>query len=296
MRDAANGFDSLDDFYERGPFGGIVKERRSPQPASAKLLMLSPPPGHYPKPPTPDFNLVMTVNSPHRASLDLGAGRFRKMLVPGDMGFQPANSAADILVDDPHQVLILSIPEQVAVRRLAELGTDATDFGALHAGAFRDSLMEQLCRRMWTETQDGGALGPLFVDSAVATLITLLHGLAGRLSGSMASRGGIPPNRLRRVLELVHERLGADLRLDELAAAAGMSASHFVRCFRNETGLSPHRYLVQARVERAKELLATSDLPVVAIAEMCGFSSTGHLAQWFRRVTGASPSDYRRLI
>ena len=285
---------SLEDFYDRGPFRGIVTERRAPQPPSANLLMLSPPPGRYPKPPTPDINLVMTINSPHRASIDLGAGRWRKLLVPGDMGLQPANVSADIVIDDPHQVLIVSIPEQVALRRMAELDVTITDFGSLHAGAFQDGLVEQLCRRMWTETKNGGAMSSLFVDSAVATLLTLLLMLAGQKTGAMASHGGMSASRLKRVLDFVHERLSDDLRLEELAAVAGMSASHFVRCFRKETGFSPHRYLVQVRVGRAKELLVASDLDVAAIATLCGFSSTGHLARWFRRLTGVNPSEYRR--
>ena len=285
---------SLEDFYGRGPFQTIVQERREPQPPSAKLLMLSPPPGRYPKPPTPDINLVLTVDTPHRASLDLGAGRWRKLLVPGDIGLQPANASADVVVDDHHKVLIVSIPQQVALRRLAELGVATTDFGSLHAGAFQDGLAEQLCRRMWTETKDGGALGSLFVDSAVGTLLTLLSILAGRKPGAIASRGGMSPRGLKRVLDLMHARLPDDLRLEELAAAGGMSPSHFVRCFRTETGFSPHRYLVRVRVERAKEMLATTDLPVAAIAVSCGFSSTGHLAKWLRRLTGINPSAYRR--
>ena len=237
MQDHVTDFRSLDDYYDRGPFSGLVNERSFPQPASANLLMLSPPAGRYPKPPTPDFNLVLTVNSPHRASVDLGAGRWRKMLVPGDMGLQPANSAADIVIDDPHQVFIVSIPETVACRRLMEIDPRLSDFGALHAGAFSDPLVNQLCRRMWIETKDGGALGSLFVDSAVTTLITLLVGLSQRQSAPPVERGGMAPYRLKRVLDYVHANLGEDLRLDELATVGGLSASHLNRSFRAETGL-----------------------------------------------------------
>lgn len=296
MKKGANSFGSLDDYYRGGPFARVVEERRAIVPASAKLFMLRPPPGSYPKPPTADFNLVLTIGSPHRVNLDLGAGRWRKLTVPGDMGLQPANAAADIVDDDSHQVLIVSMPEDVVLRRLEELGTVITDFGALHAMTFADVLVEQLCLRMWMESQEGGALGALFIDTAVTTLVTLLARLALKTQPRDPGRGGLPPITFRRVVEHVDAHLADDLRLDELAAAGGLSASHLVRAFRSETGMSPHQYVVRARIERAKELLVRTQTPIGDIASMCGFSSAGHLATWFKRLTGTTPSEFRRVF
>lgn len=289
-------FDSLDEYYRGGPFARVVEERRAIVPASARLFMLRPPPGSYPKPPTADFNLVLTIGAPHRVSLDLGAGRWRKLTVPGDMGLQPANAAADIVDDDPHQVLIVSIPEGVVLRRLEELGSVVTEFGVLHATTFTDVLVEQLCLRMWMESQEGGALGALFIDTAVTTLIALLARLALRLRPDATGCGGMAPLSFRRVVEHVQAHLAEDLRLEELATAGGLSASHLVRAFRSETGMSPHQYVVRARIERAKELLVRTDTPIKGIAALCGFSSAGHLATWFRRLTGTSPSEFRRFF
>ena len=289
-------FDSLDEYYRGGPFARLVEERRAISPTSAKLFMLRPPPGSYPKPPTADFNLVLTIGSPHRVSLDLGAGRWRKLNIPGDMGLQPAGAPADIVDDDHHQVLIVSMPEDIVLRRLEEVGSVSTDFGALHATTFSDVLVGQLCHRMWLESREGGALGALFVDTAVTTLVTLLARLALRVQPATSGRGGMAPVTFRRVVEHVDGHLAEDLRLDELAAAAGISASHLVRAFRAETGMSPHQYVVRARIERAKELLVGTDIPICGIAALCGFSSTGHLATWFRRLTGTTPSEFRRVF
>lgn len=288
-------FESLDEYYRRGPFSSVVQERRAIFPASARMFMLRPPPGSYPKPPTPDFNLVLTIGSPHRVNLDLGAGRWRKLTVRGDMGLQPANSAADIVDDDGHEILIVSIPEKVALHRLEEQGVILTDFGALHATTFSDNLVEQLILRMWRECEEGGSLGSLFVDTGVTLLVALLARLAERSGEQLRGQGGLPPQRLKRVIDYIHQHLDEDLRLDELAAAASLSASHFVRSFRAEMGMSPHRYVVEARVEHAKQMLNRSDLSVAEIATLCGFSSTGHLATWFKRLTGLRPSEYRQL-
>lgn len=290
-----NGFVNIDDFYRRGPLASHVDEHRASAGPWVNLFMLSPPAGHHPKPATPDFNLVLTLGVGHRASVDIGAGRWRKLHRPGDLGLMPPDVDIDIVADDPHKILVVSLPKGLVRDKLAEAGSHFADFGRLHDGTFSDALVEQLCRRMWIETKDGGALGSLFLDSAVAMLVALLGRMAGGGTPSAAGKGGLPPRRLKHVLCLIHERCGEDLRLSELAAVANLSPSHFVRSFRAETGMSPHRYLVQTRVERAKGLLSGTDLTIAQIAQTCGFSSPGHLASWFKRVTGATPLAYRRF-
>lgn len=295
MSAVGGAFASLDDYYRRGPFNGIVEERREVPPASAQLFRLSPPAGSYPKPPTPDFNLVLTTGRPYHVSLDFGAGRWRRLTARGEMGLQPPDSAASIVVDDAHDILIVSIPRRVVLDRLAEQDLLVTDFGVLHSTTFGDALVEQLCLRMWREAQDGGSRASLFVDTGVTMLVALLARAADLGDRRSHAKGGMTPPRLKRVLAYIHERLGEDLRLDELADVAGLSASQFVRAFRAETRLSPHRYVLEARVEHAKRLLRNGDLGVAEIAVLCGFSSPGHLSTWFRRIAGVSPTAFRHL-
>jgi AraC family transcriptional regulator len=92
----------------------------------------------------------------------------------------------------------------------------------------------------------------------------------------------------------VRERLGEDLALADLAALVGLSPYHFARAFKASTGSAPHRYLMERRVERAKELLATTGQSVTEIAHACGFASSQHLATVFRRFVGTTPKQYRR--
>ena len=83
-------------------------------------------------------------------------------------------------------------------------------------------------------------------------------------------------------------------RLGELARAAGVSPAHLRRCFRRDIGLSPGRFVLKTRVERACRLLAESDAPVTTLALELGFSSSQHFAQTFRRLVGETARDYRK--
>jgi AraC family transcriptional regulator len=81
-----------------------------------------------------------------------------------------------------------------------------------------------------------------------------------------------------------------------LADVAGMSVFHFAREFKRSTGTTPHQYLIKLRVERAKALLATPDLPLIEVGLRSGFSHQSHFTRLFRRETGTTPSSYRNNI
>ncbi|HEY0252340.1 MAG TPA: helix-turn-helix transcriptional regulator, partial [Kofleriaceae bacterium] len=101
----------------------------------------------------------------------------------------------------------------------------------------------------------------------------------------------LAPWRQRRVIDLVRARL-ADLTLAELAAACGLSTSHFARQFKATFGTSPHRLLIEQRIERAKQLLAT-DMALIEIATTVGFSDQTAFTRSFSNLVGTSPGRWR---
>src|SRR6266852_6440785 len=111
--------------------------------------------------------------------------------------------------------------------------------------------------------------------------------------GADQSAGGLPACRLRRVAQYVQDNLHRELRLAELSDLVHMSPYHFARLFKGSSGVSPHRFLVQRRIERARALLAAQTLPIAEIARSVGFRTPSHFATTFRRVTGITPSVYR---
>jgi AraC-like DNA-binding protein len=83
------------------------------------------------------------------------------------------------------------------------------------------------------------------------------------------------------------------LTVERLAGLAGLSAFHFIRAFRGATGETPHQYLRRRRLERARELLVTTPMPVTEICDAVGFQSLGSFSALFRRETGETPGAYR---
>lgn len=98
---------------------------------------------------------------------------------------------------------------------------------------------------------------------------------------------------LRRVLDYVGAHLDQPLTLRTLAGLAGMDLYRFVRAFKQSTGLSPHQYLLQARINRAKQLLAGRSLSITEIALQTGFATPSHFSVTFRRIAGMTPRAYR---
>lgn len=98
---------------------------------------------------------------------------------------------------------------------------------------------------------------------------------------------------VRRARELIHERCAANITLDELSAAAGLSRFHLLRVFKNEVGLPPHAYQLQVRVARARTLLA-GGMPAAAVAADLGFADQSHFTRHFRRVVGVTPGVYAK--
>jgi len=130
---------------------------------------------------------------------------------------------------------------------------------------------------------------------AVARLV-IVEALDALAASPARGRGGSRLGRraLGRAIEFIEANLSADFRLADLAAQVGLSSSHFARCFKEETGKSPHAYVLERRVERAKRLLRTTDTSIADIAAECGFSSQSHLTTIFRQIAEITPGRYRK--
>jgi transcriptional regulator GlxA family with amidase domain len=118
-------------------------------------------------------------------------------------------------------------------------------------------------------------------------------GRASEQAAAQRVRCGLPPRAKGRVLEYIVTHLNENITNDALAEVAGLSVCHFARMFKQTVGVSPHRYVLQSRVEWARELLAGTDMPLSEIAIVTGFSDQSHYTRWFREIIGVTPSSFR---
>jgi AraC family transcriptional regulator len=175
-------------------------------------------------------------------------------------------------------------------------GVDRPDAVELANPSYRrDPAVETILNAFANELTEPGLASGMMMDGLAMQLSVVLVRGYSRLEGDRRlHRGGLAPWQLRRVAELMQDRIADDVRIDELAQAVGLSRFHFARAFKESTGLPPHRYQIGLRIERARMLLETTALPVADIAVRVGYAAPQAFAQVFRRETGLSPSDWRR--
>ncbi|HEV7602713.1 MAG TPA: AraC family transcriptional regulator [Bradyrhizobium sp.] len=142
--------------------------------------------------------------------------------------------------------------------------------------------------------------GPMHRQYAEALGIVLTYELV-RINGGAGlrapvSRGGLASWQQKRVAAYIEERVADDIPLATLAELARLSPYHFCRSFKRSFGMPPHRYHASRRIERAKQLLADRDRSVTAIALDVGFNDTSTFTAAFHRLTGQTPSSYRRNL
>jgi AraC family transcriptional regulator len=109
-----------------------------------------------------------------------------------------------------------------------------------------------------------------------------------------SARGGLAPWQQRKVDRYVREHLERPMRVDELAEQVSLSASHFCRAFKDSFGDTPHAYIVRLRLERAQELMLSTEDTLSQIALACGLADQAHLSKLFRREIDETPNAWRR--
>jgi AraC family transcriptional regulator len=185
----------------------------------------------------------------------------------------------------------------------SDLALLANDLGAPRTPEFKtnwsfhDPSMQHLATEMGREARNNFPLGSLYAGLVAIGLQTRLfrsHAVDPLRTAPLS--GGLSLPRLRHAMEYINANLTEDVRLESIAAELELSASHFAHEFRNSTGQTPYQYLLDRRIDRAKNLLKHTKSPVQYISGLAGFNSPVNFVRAFRQRVGLTPEAWRRNL
>ncbi|MHC2621164.1 AraC family transcriptional regulator [Bradyrhizobium huanghuaihaiense] len=213
---------------------------------------------------------------------------------PGVVTIIPAGSTSRWDIHRSMHVVQLYLPQRTLLRIADEAGT-VSPGDLLERTGHPDAITSRLLLSAADSLEGSATLDTLFrqqLTDLLATRVLAAH--AGVPAAPQPIIGGLSPMVLRRSIERLRSDSDADVSLAALASDAGLSRFHFCRSFKESTGLSPHAWLRQHRLEQAMNMLRETDEPVVSIAAALGYSTQTAFAAAFKKLTGETPSDWRR--
>ncbi|MDI6653606.1 AraC family transcriptional regulator [Gluconobacter japonicus] len=194
------------------------------------------------------------------------------------------------------EVLHLYLGLELVDRAAKSLNLTSSRIRMRDVSGGEDAFISGILSGLIAEMQSSVITNSLFVNGLLESLtVHLLRQYADARAKIKLRSTLLPTWKLRRVLDHMEAHLAEPFDLDCLAALCGMSRFHFSRSFRTTTGQTPSGWFIQHRVQKASEMLRKTNLSIIEIALGIGYDSPSHFAQVFRRVTGVTPRDYRKL-
>lgn len=251
--------------------------------------------------PTSDVRLVVATRGRNLIQVFKG-GRWHSALYDvGNVGIiGPMHTTRmhwqTLTPNDSFENVHLYLPEAL----VSDVAEEYRRAGSRHADhplttlVFQDQALTGIAGMLLAALQQGAP--SLYADQASRFIVAHLLARHARWWDADGDRRMAPvmsDRQIARVLEYMSARLADDLTLAELAAEACISVNHFVRRFRERTGVTPFAYLTKLRIEAAQRMLLTTDIAISEIASLCGYLNAGAFSSAFQRHVGSSPRSYR---
>ena len=253
----------------------------------------------------PGCQIDIHVNNPHVTRILLSAetswlaagARHRCWLRPGTSIFLRAHYSLAGLISDRgvDGINVALEPEHIAKLwhdDLSHMGHDFLD----HVVA-SDHQVIGIIDAMYSEVSAGSPAGPLFGQSLSVALLAHLYDRYDRVRCSKRVEGRLSDRQVEVISKYVKANIGIDLSLSSMAQLLKLSPAYFCRAFTKTTGISPHRFIMNERITAARQILQRNPIADLAeVASALGFSSHAHFSSVFRKLTGCTPSAFRREI
>ena len=197
---------------------------------------------------------------------------------------------------DPIDVRHIYLSHEALLKTAEEVfDKDLCDVHVCDVVSSKDCELPIYLNLLEMEVNSQGIGDTLYIDSLRTQLcIHTLRNYA-KLSFEETPSDGLSRSQRTTILDYIDANLNKALKVVELASQIGLSAYHFARRFKIEFGVPPHRYVLDRRIDRVKELSTNTSEPLSSIAADCGFSDQSHMTRVFKKRAGQSPGEYRRV-
>ncbi len=240
--------------------------------------------------------LVVHRNGPASVSLKVAGRSTVKQVAAGGSTLCPGGEGFRVRIFDTVDSAHIYLRHDMIERVIDERGTAITSPHVQPFFGLQEPLVEHLALACVAALNKPSKSASFYVDYLAWAMAAHLVETRGRgsVAPSIVRYPGLTDRQLKRAEEYMLEHMDGDLRVEDLAAAAGLSPVYFARQFKLRTGSSPHRHLRSLRVKRAKELLRNEYISIAEIALNCGFCHQEHMTRVFRAECGTTPAAFRR--
>jgi AraC family transcriptional regulator len=216
----------------------------------------------------------------------------RRTIKPGDIDFVPLGYAATWHDKGAGRVANVRLSPTLMRTTAAAMGRSGADIVFPARLSLSDAVLRHLTLAVVAELE-GGENGALFAESMGTAIATHLLRQYAQMAPTPGPRG-LSQRQLSRILNYIEANLALDPSLAEIAAVAGISASHLKTLFKKAQGIPVHQYVIRRRVEYAARLLSRKGARLCDVAQQAGFSDQSHMARCMRRVIGSTPAALLR--
>ncbi|WP_394890461.1 helix-turn-helix domain-containing protein [Mesorhizobium sp. AaZ16] len=254
-------------------------------------------PHDYVDPDVPELVLSfpLEIVKPGQVLWNVGDGWNKRAWTPGSFFALPPNTASAWKAECTRRLLLMVVPTST-LKRVFGTSTPASfgdAFLPLSTDTFEDPFLQSLMLKLWQVSKASLRTDYLLADGLLTTMLSMLLQRAG--TAEFNQKIALSPSRLKRVFEFVEAEIEESINVVDMARVAGLSSRHFGRAFALEIGETPHHWLMQKRIDRAKLLLLNSDFDCMTIAAKCGFASQSHLTVAMKNQVGVTPTRWRQF-
>ncbi len=286
-------------FYRHSGYGAFPQEhRRQNGRWPFEMIQITQGAHDFSDPAVDETVIAMPLTSSARTwAWNMGSGWRSETAAARRIMVLPPDTPSDWRVDGEREILLCVVPTITFKRIFGHVCPRELHWVLRPLGdsTLRDTYIESTLLALWSAAQGTCALERIRCEGLLTALLAHLLLICGvrdyRVDDESSSR--ISPLKLRRLDTFVKANLAQDLGLDDLAALTDLSVRQFARAFRNSVGNTPHRWLIERRVEVACEMLTTSGRCLAEVALACGFSSQAHFTTVFRQHIGMTPHRWR---